>query len=446
MGDPVIPACLGQIGFPWRKGIGGVPFAGEFCIILDNLVSFMVAVTEEIEFQGHIIDSSILPKALDTIIDMKGSFEILRLDVGKKKKDESYCRILVRGPGKLFAELENQGALLPRTEVKTRAAPRDGVLPDNFYGTTPHPTRLFLKGRWREVKDIEMDCIIVIDKGKPVCRRQGIVRKGDRIVTGFAGVKVEPPQRSRSPANIFGFMSSTVSPEKPVNAMIKDLAREMKKIHDRNGSIIHVMGTAMAHTGADKALQDLIGLGYVQALFTGNGFAVMDVEKQLFGTTLGMDGRTGRVLMSGYKSHLIAINEIRKAGSIRKAVDKGVLKSGVLFDCVTKKIPFVIGGSLRDDGPLPDTISDVMRAQDEMRTFVRKADMCIICASMLHGIAVGNMLPSRVKTIAVDINPYVVTRLQDRGTTHALGLVTDPAIMLPRLVREIQFLESGIPE
>jgi lysine-ketoglutarate reductase/saccharopine dehydrogenase-like protein (TIGR00300 family) len=403
----------------------------------------MGVITEEIELKGHIIDSLILPKVLDTIMDMKGTFEILQLDVGKKKNEESYCKILVKGPEEIFAELERLGALLPRKEVKIEQAPRDSVLPDNFYGTTHHPTFVFLKGKWREVKDIEMDCIVVIEGENAICRRQGVVKKGDRVVVGFDGVKVEPPQRSRSPVDIFGFMSSEISPEKPINNFIKDLAREMKKIHDRKGFIIYVMGTAMAHTGADKALQELIRMGYVQALFTGNGFSVMDVEKQLFGTTLGMDEKTGKVLRSGYKSHLIAINEIHKAGGVRQAVEKGVLKSGILYECVKNNIPFVIGGSLRDDGPLPDTITDVMVAQDEMRKYVQKADMCIICASMLHGIAVGNMLPSKVKTVAVDINPYVVTRLQDRGTTQALGLVTDPAVMLPVLATEIKKLETG---
>jgi lysine-ketoglutarate reductase/saccharopine dehydrogenase-like protein (TIGR00300 family) len=183
-------------------------------------------------------------------------------------------------------------------------------------------------------------------------------------------------------------------------------------------------------------------MGYVQALFIGNGFAVMDVEKQMFGTTLGMDKNTGNVRNVGYKSHIVAINEIWKAGSIRQAVNKGLLKGGVLYECVKKNVPFVIGGSVRDDGPLPDTITNVIEAQDEMRKYVQEADMCIICATMLHGIAVGNMLPSKVKTVAVDINPYVVTRLQDRGTTQALGLVTDPALLLPLLTMEIKRLEG----
>jgi len=398
-------------------------------------------ISEEIELKGHIIDSMILPRVLDTIMDMGGDFEILRLDVGKTKVDESYCRIRVKGPSELFDELERLGALLPRKDVKTVPAPGDKVLPDNFYGTTHHPTYVYLNGDWRMVENLEMDCVIVIEGDKAICKRQGLVRKGDLVVVGLDGIKVDAPQRSREPQDIFGFMSSEVSPEKPLISYIKGLAKEMKKLRDEKGFIIHVVGTAMAHTGADKALIDLIRGGYVQAIFTGNGFAVMDIEKQLFGTTLGMDEKTGRVLKRGYKNHLVAINEVHKAGSIKKAVDKGVLKGGVMYECVKHKIPVVIGGSIRDDGPLPDTITDVMRAQDEMRRYVQRADMCMIYASMLHGIATGNMLPSRVKTVIIDINPYVVTRLQDRGTTQALGMVTDPAVLLPQLVEELKKLE-----
>ncbi len=398
-------------------------------------------ISEEIELKGHIIDSMILPRVLDTIMDMRGDFEILQLDVGKTKVDESYCRIRVKGSLELFDELERLGALLPRKEVKTMPALADKVLPDNFYGTTHHPTHVYLNGDWRSVENLEMDCTIVIEGDKAICKRQGLVRKGDLVVIGLDGIKVDAPQRPREPQDIFGFMSSDVSPEKPIISYIGDLAKEMKKLRDKKGFSIHVVGTAMAHTGADKALVDLIRMGYVQAIFTGNGFAAMDIEKQLFGTTLGMDKRTGRILKRGYKSHLVAINEISKAGNIRKAVDKGILKSGVMYECVKHNIPVIIGGSLRDDGPLPDTITDVMEAQDEMRKYAQKADICMIYASMLHGIATGNMLPSRVKTVIIDINPYVVTRLQDRGTTQALGLVTDPAVLLPQLVEELKKLE-----
>ncbi len=395
-------------------------------------------VKEEVSLRGHIIDSLILPRVLDTIMDLEGNFQILQLDVGRTKTDESHARILVDGPEELFDELERLGALLPREEVKTEPAPAVEVLPDNFYGTTNHPTFVYLNGEWRPVENLEMDCVVVIEDGKAVCRRQGLIERGDEVVVGLKGIKIEAPERSREPTDIFGFMSSKISPEKPINSLLRNLAGEMRKIRDKRGFIIHVVGTAIAHTGADHALVDLIKMGYVQAIFTGNGFAVMDVEKQLFGTTLGMDKETGKVLKRGYKSHLVAINEIAKSGGLKNSVKNGILKDGVLYHCIKGKIPFVIGGSLRDDGPLPDTITDVMKAQDKMRKYVQDADMCMIYASMLHGIATGNMLPSRVKTVAIDINPYVVTRLQDRGTTHALGIVSDPSVVLPMLVQELK--------
>lgn len=396
----------------------------------------------EVELRGHIIDSLTLPKVLDAIMEMGGDYEILELKVGKTKNDESYCRILVDGDEKLFDELEKLGAELPKKEVKTEEAPADGVLPDGFYATTHHPTYVYIDGEWKKVENIEMDCVIVIENGIPVCKRQGLVKKGEKVVVGLDGIRVEAPQRPRESKDIFGFMTSEVSAEKPVNSLIRKLAEEMKRIKDSNGFIIHVVGTAIAHTGADEALAELIRMGYCHALFTGNGFAVMDIEKQLFGTTLGMDKETGRVYKGGFRNHLVAINEIRKAGSIARAVEKGVLKSGVMYECVRNNVPFVIGGSLRDDGPLPDTITDVMLAQDEMRKYIRKADMCIIWASMLHGIATGNMLPSTVKTVIVDMNPYVVTRLLDRGTTHALGIVSDPGVVLPMLLNELKNKEK----
>ncbi|ODS38106.1 MAG: TIGR00300 family protein [Candidatus Altiarchaeales archaeon WOR_SM1_86-2] len=398
---------------------------------------------ETIELTGHIIDSGIFQRVLDTIMDMRGDFEIIRLDVGKRKTEESYAQLIVEGSREMFDELERLGATLPTAEAETKKAPENGVLPDNFYGTTHHPTFIYLNGKWREVDSLEMDCIVVVDRERKraVCKRQGLVEKGEDVVVGLKGIKVSAPQRSREPMDIFGFMSSGVSPEKPVNEYIINLAEEMKRVKDAGGFIIHVVGTAMAHTGADRALAELIRMGYMQAMFTGNGFATMDIEKQFFGTTLGMDEKTGRVLKRGYKSHLVAINEISKAGGLKEAVGKGVLKGGVMYECIKHGVPFVIGGSLRDDGPLPDTITDVMEAQDEMRKYVQNADMCIIYASMLHGIATGNMLPSRVKTVAIDINPYVVTRLQDRGTTHALGIVSDPCVLLPRLVEELKKLE-----
>lgn len=358
---------------------------------------------QEIELKGHIIDSLTLSKVLDTIIDMGGEFKILELDVGETKTDESYCRIEVEGSPQLFNELETLGALLPKKEVKTEKAPRDCVLPPNFYGTTNYPTYVYLEGEWVKVANLEMDAVIVIKGNKAFCKRQCQVKEGEEVVVGIEGIKVDVPERPREPSDIFGFMSSETSPEKTINSYIKHLAREMKKIKDAGGSIAHVVGTAIVHTGADEALTELVKMGYVQVLFAGNGFATMDIEKQLYNTTLGMDKDTGKVLKGGYKSHLAAINEIWRAGGVKNAVEKDIIKGGVLHACIKKDIPFVIGGSLRDDGPLPDTITNVMEAQDEMRKYIRDIDMCIICASMLHGIATGNMLPSEVKTVAIDI-------------------------------------------
>jgi len=399
---------------------------------------------ETIKLKGHIIDSLILPKVLDTIMDMKGNFEIIKLNVGKTKLDETYAEIEVEGSVEMFDELERLGAVLPKKEVATKKAPGDGILPDDFYGTTHHPTYIYMGGDWVEVKDIEMDCPIVVndERTEAVCTRQGLVKKGDNVVTGLGGIKIEAPQRSREPQDVFGFMESEVSPEKPINSYIRGIAGEMKKIKEREGSIIYVLGTAMAHTGADNAVVRLVRMGYVNAIFTGNGFVTMDVEKALFGTTLGMDENTGKVLKRGYKSHLVAINEIRKAGSIEAAIEQGVIKKGVQYECIKHNVPVVVGGSVRDDGPMPHCITDVMKAQDEMRKYVRSADMCIIAASMLHGIATGNMLPSSVKTVCIDINPYVVTRLQDRGTAHAVGIVSDPAVIFMMLVNELERMEK----
>ena len=331
------------------------------------------------------------------------------------------------------------GAVVSTEDVETRKAPRDKVLPDDFYGTTNLPTYVKIDGVWKEVKDIEMDCVIVIENRNgekvPVCKRMGLIKEGDEVVVGYKGIRVVPLERSRE-KDIFGFMQSEVSPEKPLDYYSKMIAEEIKRIKKNNGKIVWVVGTAIAHTRAHKILEKFVRDGYVDALFCGNGFATMDIEYALFGTTLGMDDSCN-VVKGGYKSHLVAINEMWKAGGIKEAVKKGILKKGVLYECVKNNVPYVIGGSLRDDGPLPDTITDVMVAQDEMRKYAKNADMCIILATMLHGIATGNILPARVKTVCIDMNPYVVTRLQDRGTHQAVGIVSDPCAFLHLLEKDL---------
>ena len=399
---------------------------------------------EVVELEGHIIDSNILSKVLDKIISMGGDFEIEKLEVGKTNEDKSYARILVKGKDgehldNILREIQQLGAVVSTDDVETKKAPRDKVLPDDFYGTTNLPTYVKIDGVWKEVEDIEMDCVIVIENRNgekvPVCKRMGLIKEGDEVVVGYKGIRVVPLERSRE-KDIFGFMQSEVSPEKPLDYYSKMIAEEIKRIKKNNGKIVWVVGTAIAHTRAHKILEKFVRDGYVDALFCGNGFATMDIEYALFGTTLGMDDSCN-VVKGGYKSHLVAINEMWKAGGIKEAVKKGILKKGVLYECVKNNVPYVIGGSLRDDGPLPDTITDVMVAQDEMRKYAKNADMCIILATMLHGIATGNILPARVKTVCIDMNPYVVTRLQDRGTHQAVGIVSDPCAFLHLLEKDL---------
>jgi len=392
---------------------------------------------EVIELKGHIIDSNILPKVLDKIIMMGGDFNIEHLNVGKTNDDESYAKIIVKGKDHnhlddILREIQQIGAIISTKNANTKRAPKDCVLPDDFYGTTNLPTYVKIDGVWKKVRDIEMDCVIVIEtiNGEkiPVCKRMGLVKEGDEVVVGYDGIRVVPLERTRE-KDVFGFMQSEVSPEKPLEYYSKTMMDEMRKIKKNNGKIIWVVGTAIAHTRAHTILEELIKKGYVDALFCGNGFATMDIEYALFNTTLGMNNECN-VVKGGYKSHLVAINEMWKHGGIKNAVEKGILKKGVLYECVKNNIPYVIGGSLRDDGPLPDTIRDVIEAQDEMRKYIQEADMCVILATMLHGIATGNMLPASVKTVCIDMNPYVVTRLQDRGTHQALGIVSDPCAFM----------------
>ena len=399
---------------------------------------------EVVELEGHIIDSNILSKVLDKITSMGGDFKIEKLEVGKTNEDKSYARILVKGKDgehldNILREIQQLGAVVSTEDVETKKAPRDKVLPDDFYGTTNLPTYVKIDGVWKEVEDIEMDCVIVIenrnDEKVPICKRMGLIKEGDEVVVGYKGIRVVPLEKSRE-KDIFGFMQSEVSPEKPLDYYSKIIAEEIKRIKENGGKIVWVVGTAIAHTRAHKILEKFVRDGYVDALFCGNGFATMDIEYALFKTTLGMDD-TCNIVKGGYKSHLVAINEMWKAGGIKEAVKKGILKKGVLYECVKNNIPYVIGGSLRDDGPLPDTITDVMVAQDEMKKYAKNADMCIILATMLHGIATGNILPARVKTVCIDMNPYVVTRLQDRGTLQAVGIVSDPCAFLHLLEKDL---------
>ena len=405
--------------------------------------------TREVKLSGHIIDSLTLPKTLDLIMDMGGDFEILDVNIGKHKKDISHAKIRVIGDneshlGEILDELSEIGAVISEIkEIELVPSKKDKTLPDDFYSTTNHPTSVRYDERWIDVEDIEMDCMIVIDpeSKRAFCRPIGRIKEGDLVAVGREGIKVEPPERPRGKKGVFEFMSSEASSEKPVRSIVKKIASEIREIKKRNGKIAIVAGPAIVHTGSAPILARMIREGIIDALFAGNALATHDIENDLYGTSLGICTRSGEAVVRGHRHHIYAINEINKAGSIKEAVEKGVLKSGILYECVKNNAPFVLAGSIRDDGPLPDVITDVIQAQDEMRKYAQDVDMVIMIATMLHSIAVGNILPSYVKSICVDINPATVTKLADRGSAQVVGVVTDVGAFLPILYESLEGLE-----
>ena len=401
--------------------------------------------SQEIELQGHIIDSGIMTQLFDRVMDMGGNFEILVFDIGKKKTDSSYARLRIAASSKeklhaILSELHRLGARpLEVKDVHLVPAESDRVVPHGFYTTRNHPTQVKCHGEWVPVESIEMDFLIVVDSSKKhaVAMPLGKIRKGDLVVVGEQGVNVSYPQRPREQST-FEFMHGTVSPERPSETLIAKIAKEILEVHKNGGKIALVGGPAIIHTGADKALAGMIHDGYIDVLFAGNALATHDIEYNLFGTSLGMDISTGKPVMGGHRHHLYAISEIMRAGSIQKAVETGVITGGIMYECVKKNVPFVLAGSIRDDGPLPDVIQDVMEAQDAMREHIRGCSMVLMIATLLHSIAVGNCLPSSVKTVCVDINPAHLTKLMDRGTTQAIGIVSDAGTFLPLLARQLE--------
>ncbi|RLI73783.1 TIGR00300 family protein [Archaeoglobales archaeon] len=403
-------------------------------------------ISKELEFTGHLIDSMIFTKVLDTILDLEGEFEIVEFNVGKKKEDHSHAKLLVIGRdekhlNKILHELHKLGAKIPEVEeVKLKRAPADKVLPDGFYVTTNHPTFVNYKGVWIEVEDIGMDRVIAIRDSKAICISIGEVEKGDLIVVGEKGVKVIPPERPRK-ATHFQFMGGSVSSERPTEEIIEIVAEEIINLKKNGGKIAVVAGPAVDHTGARDALAGMIRDGYVDLLLSGNAVAVHDIELSIFGTSLGMDIHSGKPVPGGNRHHLYTISKVIAVGGIKKAVEAGIVKDGIMYECVKNNVPFVLAGSIRDDGPLPEVITDVMEAKREMKKALKGIDMVIMLATMLHSIAVGNLLPSTVKTICVDINLATVTKLIDRGTAQAIGVVTDVGLFVPLLYEKLKEME-----
>ncbi len=380
--------------------------------------------SEIVELRGHIIDSYALPRIMEEVMDRGGDFVIEEIRVGRRKDEPSYARIV--------PEEAEQVSLLP--------APAEGVFPEGFYSTTNLDTAVRLNSQWVQVEWPEMDCAIAVDRAASRAWTIALsdVQQGEQIVVGHDGVRVTPLERPRVQPQVFAFMGSNVSSEKPKALLIHEIAQRLRDIRARKGRVILVGGPVLVHTGTRDLVAGLVREGYVNVLFGGNGLATHDIEMSMFGTSLGVSLTEGVPQEGGHEHHLRAINRVRRAGSIRAAVKQGEITDGIMHACVCASATYILAGSIRDDGPLPDVITDTLEAQRLMRAEVHKGvDLVLVLSSMLHGIATGNLLSAGVTTVCVDINPAVVTKLADRGSFQAIGLVMDVEGFLRELCADL---------
>lgn len=404
------------------------------------------AFVREIELRGHIVDSGIFGRVLEIIMDNEhAQYSIDNFVVGKTATEVSTARLTIVADTnehleELVDKLRDIGALVADdTDARTEAAPADGVLPDDFYATTNLVTEVRIDGEWTAAALPEMDCALVLADGSVKTIAPSDVLRGDRIVVGHEGVRVNILQRPRQ-KQVFEFMSSAVSSEKPKESLIAEIVRELLETRAAGKRVLLVGGPAIVHTGAGKYLERLIRHDFIDALFAGNALAVHDIESQFYGTSLGVDLKEAFPVEEGHVHHLRSVNRIRADGGIAQAIASGRLSSGIMYEAYRKGIPVVLAGSIRDDGPLPDVITDVIEAQRAMRAHVPEIGMALMVCTLLHSIAVGNLLPSSCKVICVDINPASVTKLTDRGSTQTIGLVMDAASFLREVWHRIRQL------
>ena len=410
----------------------------------------MTGSQETVFLQGHIIDSLILAKVLDTILMMGGTFDLQDVKIGATREAASQARIVVQAPssrvlGEILQAIQPHGAAIEREgDCRFEPAPSPGVFPEEFYATTHLPTQIRLDGEWVEVEGLEMDLGICVDPAKARARTvpMGAVTAGELIVTGRDGIRVTPLARPAE-RDVFGFMESVVSSERPHQPVIADIARRMQKLREchREGragaKVLLAGGPAIVHAGGRDALAWLIEAGYIQVLFCGNALAAHDMEAGFYGTSLGYGLAAGRSVPHGHEHHLRTINRIRAIGSIQEAVRSGVVTDGIMAACVRREVTMVMAGTIRDDGPLPGVVTDSMEAQQAMRAEIHGVGLALLVASTLHAIATGNLLPATIPTVCVDVNPAVPTKLADRGSFQAVGLVMDAASFLTELAREL---------
>lgn len=402
----------------------------------------MAQLQEEIEIEGHLIDSGILKYAFDKIVEMEGQFEVLRFEIGRNNQETSRAWLMVKGRSQqqlqdILAALEDFGAIIDREDCRLVPADQDGILPREFYSTTNFDTFIKVRGEWQPVVNQKMDAVIVWTGEQAITKKISGVKGGDRIVVGRQGIRVKPQERSRE-YSVFDFMSNDASAEINKGILISQIAREIDAAKRAGDRIAIVPGPAVIHSGADGYLKEVIRMGYVDVVLTGNAFAAHDIEKAFLNTSLGIHQESGKAVDGGHRNHIWAINEINRAGGIESAVEKGVLTSGLMYECVKRSIRTVLAGSIRDDGPLVDVVTDCVEAQREYIDALDGVAVVLMLASTLHSIAVGNVLKSSVKTVCVDINEATPLKLGNRGSKQAIGIVTDVSFFLNVLATELK--------
>ena len=391
-----------------------------------------------VEAEGHLIDSQLMNAMFDTVVRHEAAFDVLEFRIGRTNDEPSFVSMRVTAKGaaaltELLEELVGLGCRVARpADAQLTPADRDGCAPEDFYSTTNHRTFVRLGGEWVDVDKQRMDAAIVVERGRPSCRKLRDLRVGDAVVCGVRGVKIVPEFQERD-RHGFAFMTTEISSERRVEVGVARIAAMMKAAKQAGEKIAVVAGPVVVHTGGGAYFCDLVRGGYVNVLLAGNALAVHDVEQALYGTSLGVDMETGRAIEGGHRHHMRAINAIYRAGGLRAAVQQGVLTSGVMYECIRRNVEYVLAGSIRDDGPLPDTIMNLVEAQDRYTAALQGVTLVLVLSTMLHGIGVGNMLPAWVRIVCVDINPAVVTKLADRGSSQTMGVVTDVGLFLRQL-------------
>ncbi len=400
------------------------------------------AVSELVETEGHLIDSRLMTEIFDAVVKQGATFEVVEFAIGRTNDDFSRLQMRVTAPSAaimqdLLEELLTFGCRTAgEVDAAIQPAPSDGCAPDDFYSTSNHRTWVRHAGQWLQVEGQRMDAAIVIEGGRAVCRKLRDLHAGDQVVCSIEGIRVVPEFRERD-RHGFAFMTGGISSERHVATSVGRIADMIRDVKRSGGRTAFVVGPVVVHTGAAAYFCDLVRRGYVDVLLAGNALAVHDIEGALYGTSLGVSLQTGVPVEGGHRHHMRAINAIRRAGGIRAAVASGLLTSGVMYECVQHDVPFVLAGSIRDDGPLPDTIMDLVEAQDRYAEALADVKIAVVLSTMLHGIGVGNMLPSWIKVVCVDINPSVVTKLVDRGSAQTIGLVTDTGLFVHQLALKL---------